>query len=99
MSVLTEGTFPPSRAPTSPMFPFGPHPIRSCLAALALTAGAAGLRAEPVINEIMAANSITLADEDGAYSDWIELRNPDATAADLTGWYLTDYAGNKTKWQ
>jgi len=28
-----------------------------------------------VISEIMASNSTTLADEDGDYEDWIELRN------------------------
>lgn len=47
----------------------------------------------------MAANKSTLADEDGTYSDWIEIHNPDTTAADLTGWYLTDSASNKRKWQ
>ena len=46
----------------------------------------------------MAANATTLPDDDGAFSDWIELHNPDATAADLSGWHLTDAAGIKTKW-
>ncbi len=55
-------------------------------------------RAEPIITEFMASNSTTLADEDGAYSDWIEIYNPDATPATLTGWFLTDTAKNKTKW-
>ena len=31
-----------------------------------------------VISELMAANSATLADGDGSYSDWIELHNPTA---------------------
>ncbi len=47
----------------------------------------------------MASNTTTLADEDGAFSDWIELFNPDSTAVNLAGWYLTDSATNKTKWQ
>jgi hypothetical protein len=57
------------------------------------------LRAGPMISEFMAANTNVLADEDGAYSDWIELHNPDATAVNLAGWYLTDSASSKTKWQ
>lgn len=71
----------------------------SILALAAFATVAAQVRAEPVISEFMAANSFTLADEDGAYSDWIELHNPDATAVDLAGWHLTDSANYKTKWQ
>lgn len=56
-------------------------------------------QANPVISEFMASNSRTLADEDGAYSDWIELHNPTAGAIELGGWYLTDSAGNLTKWK
>src|SRR5262245_28276224 len=69
------------------------------LALAILLAGARSIWAEPVISEFMAANSSTLADDDGAYSDWIELHNPDPAAVDLTGWYLTDSVSNKTKWQ
>ena len=32
----------------------------------------------------------TREDEDGEYSDWLELHNPGATAVELTGWQLTD---------
>jgi hypothetical protein len=69
------------------------------LLSLIALAGGAALWADPLINEFMASNSSTLADEDGAFSDWIELYNPDATAVSLAGWYLTDNATNKTKWQ
>ncbi len=55
--------------------------------------------ANPVISEFMASNSRTLADEDGTYSDWIEIHNPTAAALDLGGWYLTDNAGMLTKWK
>jgi hypothetical protein len=55
--------------------------------------------ADPVISEFCASNQSGLTDEDGSHSDWLEIHNPDATAAVLTGWYLTDNAGNKTKWQ
>ncbi|MBM3854276.1 MAG: hypothetical protein FJ399_14140, partial [Verrucomicrobia bacterium] len=71
---------------------------RTILSLTALAWGAA-LWATPTISEFMALNSSTLADEDGAFSDWIELYNPDPTAVSLAGWYLTDNATNKTKWQ
>ena len=69
----------------------------SCLI-LALIAGLARGAAAPAITEFMASNKATLKDEDGDYSDWIELHNPDAAPVNLDGWYLTDSATNKTKW-
>jgi len=51
-----------------------------------------------VINEIMASNDSTVTDQDGEYDDWIELYNNGATAIDLSGYFLTDDAGNFTKW-
>jgi hypothetical protein len=51
------------------------------------------------ISEFMARNQGTLRDEDGAYSDWIELHNPGATAVNLDGWYLTDTTNDFTKWR
>ncbi|MBN2508141.1 MAG: lamin tail domain-containing protein [Verrucomicrobia bacterium] len=50
------------------------------------------------LTEFMAANVGTLADEDGASSDWIEVHNPAAAEASLDGWYLTDDPGDRTKW-
>jgi hypothetical protein len=50
------------------------------------------------INEFMASNSITLADEDGDYSDWIEIYNPTAAAIDLLNWSLTDDKASPQKW-
>ena len=57
------------------------------------------VHANVLLTEIMAANSATLADEDGAFSDWIEIHNPEATPIDLAGWMLTDSSGKKNKWQ
>lgn len=57
------------------------------------------VKAEPIISEIMASNVKSLADDDGAFSDWIEIFNPDPLPVDLGGWYLTDNASAKTKWQ
>ncbi len=51
-----------------------------------------------VINEFMASNRSTLADEDGDYSDWIELHNPGDTAVDLSGWGVSDNPGTLFKW-
>lgn len=52
-----------------------------------------------IISEFMATNSGVLADEDGDYSDWIELYNTGSTVADLTGWFLTDDALDLRKWK
>lgn len=51
------------------------------------------------INEFMASNTKTILDNDGDYSDWIELYNSSSDAVDLSGWYLTDNANNLTKWR
>ncbi len=53
---------------------------------------------DPVISEFMASNSSSIIDEDGDNSDWIEIRNPDAIAVNLNGWFLTDSATNLQKW-
>ncbi len=50
------------------------------------------------INEILALNETILADEDGDYSDWIELYNSGPNPVDLTGWFLTDDAEDPQKW-
>jgi len=64
------------------------------LLALALPAGAQDI----TISEFLALNSSTLQDEDGEYSDWIELHNRSAGSIDLAGWHLTDDAANATRW-
>lgn len=38
-------------------------------------------------------------DEDGDFSDWIELKNNSQSAVNLSGWYLTDNASDLTKWE
>lgn len=53
-----------------------------------------------VINEWMASNQSALADPaDGDFDDWIELHNPDAAAADLAGWFLSDDPTDPFKFQ
>ena len=51
---------------------------------------AQGLLADVVITEFMADNDATLADEDGDFSDWIELHNSGTAPVDLEGWFLFD---------
>ena len=52
---------------------------------------AEGLR----VSELMIKNKASLRDEDGDFSDWIELENASGTALDLTGWRLSDRGGKK----
>ena len=51
-----------------------------------------------IISEIMAVNRSTLQDEDGDFSDWIELCNTTAQAVSLKGWHLTDQADKPALW-
>lgn len=51
-----------------------------------------------VINELMAANTKSLADPQGQYEDWLELHNLSDTTVNLTGMYLTDKTDNLKKW-
>lgn len=43
-----------------------------------------------VINEIMASNSITQADEAGEFDDWIELYNRGTDPVDISAYHITD---------
>ena len=40
------------------------------------------------INEVMASNKSTLADDDGLFPDWVELYNYGTASVDLSGYYL-----------
>lgn len=51
------------------------------------------------INEFSALNSVGLADEDGEYSDWIEIHNPTSITIGLQGWFLTDDETMPEKWE
>ena len=51
-----------------------------------------------VINEFMASNTSTIADPQGEYDDWIELRNVTDSPVSLTGRYLSDEPNNPRKW-
>jgi len=47
-----------------------------------------------LINELMADNESTVANEDGEYDDWIELYNPSDNPVSLIGLYITDDLAN-----
>ncbi|MCP4195217.1 MAG: hypothetical protein GY768_31840 [Planctomycetaceae bacterium] len=51
------------------------------------------------ISEFQAINSTTVADEDGDFEDWIEIRNAGVESANLDGWYLTDDDTELDKWE
>jgi hypothetical protein len=70
---------------------------RLLLLSLALSLGTSSFSA-PIISEFMAANDSSLADEDGEFSDWIELHNPEGVPVSLAGYHLTDEASNLRKW-
>lgn len=71
---------------------------RSLLCTLVLSSPAL-VQANPVITEFMASNQATAADEDGDFSDWIEIHNPTSAPISLSQWCLTDSASNLAKWR
>ena len=50
------------------------------------------------INEFMARNDSTYVDEEGDYDDWLEIYYGGNGSIDLSGFFLTDNAGNLSKW-
>ncbi|MGJ8695549.1 MAG: lamin tail domain-containing protein [Verrucomicrobiaceae bacterium] len=52
----------------------------------------------PVLNEFLASNDSDFADEDGNFSDWIEIYNPNSFAINLDGYHLSDDPSNLTRW-
>ena len=50
--------------------------LKYILILVVLTTLAFATSAQPVISEFMVQNNTVLADEDGAFSDWIEIYNP-----------------------
>jgi CotH kinase protein/Lamin Tail Domain/Secretion system C-terminal sorting domain len=51
------------------------------------------------INEIMAVNTKTVADEKGAFEDWIELYNNSDQSVNLSGWFMSDNPANLPKFE
>ncbi len=51
------------------------------------------------INEFVAKNETTIADEYGDFDDWLEVYNGDSVAVDIGGMYFTNDLSLPTKWQ
>lgn len=58
-----------------------------------------GVKKEVVINEVMSANTLSVADQDNEYDDWIELYNDSQKEIDLSRWILTDNPANLVKYR
>ncbi|MBC8312792.1 MAG: CotH kinase family protein [Candidatus Cloacimonetes bacterium] len=52
-----------------------------------------------VLNEFMADNDSTITDDNGEYSDWIELYNTNDFEVDLSGLFLTDNIQTPARWK
>lgn len=52
-----------------------------------------------VINEFMASNLLSVADQNGEFDDWIELYNNTNSEISLKGYYLSDDLEDSGKWQ
>ncbi len=58
------------------------------------------IQSNVVINEVMAENYNSVADQDGEFDDWVELYNLTGSAIDLSGYYLSDRPNsNPLMWQ
>lgn len=51
-----------------------------------------------ILNEIISSNESINTDDDGDYSDWIELYNASDTTVNLSGYGLSDDSNNLYKW-
>lgn len=68
------------------------------LATMLLSATAFASAPQVVINEVLASNATSNADEDGDYEDWVELYNPGDDPISLLGWGLSDDYDNPFRW-
>jgi hypothetical protein len=58
-----------------------------------------GVAGELVINEFLASNDSTNADESGEYDDWLELYNNSEQEIFLNGYFLSDDEDNLQRWE
>ena len=68
-------------------------------ACLLLCLSSSAVNGQLFINEFMASNGTTLADEAGDFDDWIEIYNAGSSAVDLGGYYISDAVTNPLQWQ
>ena len=72
--------------------------FRYALGLVCLLVLSTAVRSQIIISEFMADNKNTLADEDGQFSDWIEIYNTSAGNVNLNGWALTDDSTHVARW-
>ena len=75
-----------------------PIPVTAVVAPSPISMIGGGVDGPVRINEFMADNAETLADQDGDDSDWAELLNATAAPVDLLGWGLSDDPADPFKW-
>ena len=63
-----------------------------------VTVGVDEVLLDPELTEFLASNATVLADEDGEFSDWIEISNRNGFTIDLGGYFLSDDLTDLTKW-
>lgn len=51
-----------------------------------------------IISEFLSSNDGTISDEDGEFSDWIEIKNNSTETVNLQGWGLSDDDAKPFKW-
>src|SRR6266478_7201628 len=73
--------------------------LRCCVVLLILAGLGELAHGQVQITEFMASNSHGLRDQDGDYSDWIEIHNGGTNTVNLDGWFLTDNANDLSKWR
>jgi hypothetical protein len=59
---------------------------------------ASTVHGQVIISEFLADNKNTLADENGEFTDWIELYNTGTATVNLGGWSLTDDPTRQVRW-
>ena len=82
----------------SPSSPQDPDGTRNDIGALFFNTGPVDV-SNLFINEIMAGNSKTIADNAGQYDDWIEIYNGGTSPVNIAGLYLTDDFENPALWR
>src|SRR3954465_3255078 len=56
------------------------------------------MHAQLVINEYSCANINSIADNFSEYNDWVELYNAGSSTENLSGYFMSDKAGNPTQY-
>jgi len=70
---------------------------RTLLLLLLVTLAGCQATGPAALNELVASNTTGLTDTSGDTPDWVELANTSSSEVDLTGWFLSDDAGNPNR--